>query len=192
MSKRLSLVTGEELIRKITEGERDLRRTTLMPRTDLTALDGYEAMLHYLREVGQDLRVNPILLEGAEFKQVVARGIYLPFARGKQVDLTGANLQGANLFNGYLVDIIAPDADFSNRADLGMADMRQGNLQRACWRGTNVWKTDYAEADIRNARELERAVALGDAHFYRTRVTPVDKAIIQAALASNELFQVAQ
>ena len=193
MSDSLNKMRGKEFVRKVLEGERDLRGIALSGGVNLNDCDGYEEMIGYLKANEQNLRSNPIQIDGSKFSYVTATGLFLPYVKAKETYFEGAILRDVNLFCGYLSSINARNANFSGaRADVGMAEFRGANLENVCWQGANCWRTDFAEADIRGARELDKAVLLGTANFYRTIVTPHEERLIREAVAANEMFDVRQ
>lgn len=78
----------------------------------------------------------------------------------------GANLYRANL-NGALLQ----------EADLSKADLRGADFTDALLIGTNFWFSD-----LRGARNLQGSKELKCANFYKTRVTPEERRIIEEAL----------
>ena len=116
MVTRPTYIKGEEFVRKILAGERDFSGITLEKFFDLAGHEGFGDMQEYLRKT--DLQTSPLILDDSELQYIKARGLYLPFVRGKEANLRGADLRGANLCGAHL------GGAYLCGAHLGMADLR--------------------------------------------------------------------
>lgn len=194
------LISGEELIRKIIEAERNFSQVRLAQGCDLSVLDGYQEMLDYLHAHEGEFCTDPVNISLSEFKKVRAPGLYLPYASGKGVSFRGADLSGVNFYSADLAGSDFRESELCSghkpkatktkkgAGDIGRADFNHSDLRGACLYGTTCYQTDFRWADLRGAQGLEDAKELGDAHFYKTVATPIEAGIILLARRQVELF----
>jgi uncharacterized protein YjbI with pentapeptide repeats len=212
MPTQLKKMKGEEFVEKILPPfeERDFSKIKLEEGFDLSGYEGFDELRNYLRR--QNLFDEPIIINGSDFRRVRAVGIYLPFVRGegaylsganlREAYLSGANLSGANLREAYLsgaylsgADLMVADLRVANLsganlrvANLKEANLRVANLKEAYLSGANLRETDLSGANLKDVKNLESAIGLEEAVFYKTRVTETEKRIIEEALKSRKLF----
>ena len=202
MVTRPTYIKGEEFVRKILAGERDFSGITLEKFFDLAGHEGFGDMQEYLRKT--DLQTSPLILDDSELQYIKARGLYLPFVRGKEANLRGADLRGANLCGAHLGGAYLCGAHLGGaylcgahlwEANLGGADLRgadlgEANLGEANLRGAYLGGAYLGMADLRGAKNPEATLAIEYADFYKTKVTDREKAIIEEALKRKQLFVV--
>lgn len=128
----------------------------------------------------------------------------LDSARLDMADLSEANLYRANLRKANLNEADLTEADLTEaclaratleRAILGQAKLNGAELWRANLMGANLYGADFdganldganlSRADIRNARNLESALSLGNARLNGTLVTKTEKEIIERLYGSE-------
>ena len=142
-------------------------------------------MQQYLRDREMDIRREPIVLDNSRLRYVNAAGIYLPFLRGVASDMTGANFRNGSFFSAYL-----KRARFAS-AVLAYTDLAETDFRCADLEGANCWKSEFAQTDLRNVRNLHKAKHLGDAHYHKTKINKTDKQVIESALLGRNLFDLA-
>ncbi len=103
-------ITKEQFITGIMNGERDYRNIRLTNAHFLDDEAQYKAFNEYLFWEADDLKRNPLILCGAEWNFVSAKGICLPFVqaqRGKfmNVDLRRAMLDYGNFERAHFEDV---------------------------------------------------------------------------------------
>ena len=214
MAKQLINMKGKEIIKKILSGERKFSGIKLEEGFNLSCHEDFGEIQEYLRR--QELSKNPLNITDSEFRFVIANGIYLPYTLGKRANLGGANLGGANLERAYLwkanlgrANLGGANLERANlwKANLGganlggaylwKANLGGANLERAYLWGANLdranlWKANLERAYLGNILNLETAINLNRAHFFETRVTKKEEAIIKEALRQTKLLIVEQ
>lgn len=160
-------MSGEEFVRKVLGGERDLSGIELEAGFGLSNYEGYNELQDYLR--GQNFEANPLVLTGSKLYGLQARGIHLPYLRAEMADFSEGDLSGADFWMANL-----------GRADFWMANLGGGNL---C--GANLRR-----ANLREVENLGSARGLDYANYNHTRVGIKEKRIIEEALRQRELFSV--
>ncbi|MEM4318499.1 MAG: pentapeptide repeat-containing protein [Candidatus Pacearchaeota archaeon] len=190
MVTQLIPMKGDELVKKILAGERDFSRIELEEGFNLADHESFEELQKYLTNANLDL--DPIIMDNSKLRGVVARNLYLPFFRGKEANLWGADLLGADLSGADLWRACLSGADLSGaylwRACLSGADLSGAYLWRADLWGADLWGADLSSAYLKNVKNLGKAVNLGHAIFYHTIVTEREKEIIERALKKKQLF----
>ena len=174
MAKQLINMKGKEIIKKILSGERKFSGIKLEEGFNLSGHEDFGEIQEYLRR--QELSKNPLNITDSEFRFVIANGIYLPYTLGKRANLGGANLGGAYLW----------------KANLGGANLERAYLWGANLDRANLWKANLERAYLGNILNLETAINLNRAHFFETRVTKKEEAIIKEALRQTKLLIVEQ
>ena len=154
--------------------------------------DGMQECLIYL----QNHEANPLLITGSQLRGVKARGIYLPFVKGKgasfrraelgEVNFEGADLEradfeGADLEGAYFLRAHLEKAHLQG-AHLEKAHLQGAHLQGAHLKRAHLKRADLERADLKGALHLKDALGLGTTHFLRTRVSKEQRAIIGKAL----------
>src|SRR5688572_13542862 len=108
----LTMLTADELVRRILAGERSFGGTQIpADKGNLAAAEGFAEMNAYL--LTQDLREQPIEAQGVDWRGLQAPGLYFLGSKLAGADLSGANLEGADL----------------RRADLTGGRLRDANLR---------------------------------------------------------------
>jgi len=171
-------MSGAEFVRKILSEEKDLSNIILEEGFDLSGYEGFEEMQNYLKN--ENLEEDPVLINNSEFISIKAKGLYLPYVKGKNAhlmyadlgdadlgdaDLENADLENANLGYADLWNANLRKADLRNArlrdANLGYADLWNANLENARLRNANLWNANLGNADLRNANlgcaDLENA-----------------------------------
>ena len=194
MAKQLINMKGKEIIKKILSGERKFSGIKLEEGFNLSGHEDFGEIQEYLRR--QELSKNPLNITDSEFRFVIANGIYLPYTLGKRANLGGANLERAYLWKANLGRANLGGANLE-RANLWKANLGGANLERAYLWGANLdranlWKANLERAYLGNILNLETAINLNRAHFFETRVTKKEEAIIKEALRQTKLLIVEQ
>lgn len=188
MASKLTPVKGEEFIKKILEGERDFRKIRLEEGFRLSEHSCFKILHDYIvKEAGcvsvqsiNHLKENPIDISGSEFKYLVAKGLYLPYTEGSNVDfsyadlsdglsgrfrrcteLEGSNFKNArfyktNLSFSYLRDVNFQDADLEN-ADIGCARLYHTAFNNANLRNVSFYITKFLEGSVLTGADVEGA-----------------------------------
>lgn len=176
---QLKSVKGEEFIKKVLEGERDFSGIKLEKRFDLSGHEGFGELQQYLK--AQDFEKRPIILENARLRYVKARGLYLPFVKARNADITGAEFREANLSHsdfGYGKFNYAhlENTELSNMnleyAILKMAHFTNSNLEYSNLKDALLVRTVFRDAnlsysDLRNTK-------IGWANFQNTNFEHAD------------------
>ncbi|MEM4702983.1 MAG: pentapeptide repeat-containing protein [Candidatus Pacearchaeota archaeon] len=190
MVTQLIPMKGDELVKKILAGERNFSRIKLEEGFNLSNHESFEELQKYLINAG--LYLNPIIIDNSELRGVVAKTLYLPFFRGREADLSGADLSEANLSGAYiwranLSRAYLSEANLSGayiwRANLSEAYLSEANLLRAYLSEANL-----SRADLKNVKNLAKTFNLEHAIFCYTIVTEREKKIIEKALQKKQLF----
>lgn len=142
MSRQKTVITADELLTRVMDGERDFALTRLSREDNgLSNIDGYDDLLLYLQT--HDLRAEPIDAHGADWSNLKAQGLFLPFARMTDSDLSGADFTNAD-FHG---------SDFSN-SNLRLAVLNGANLVASNLAGADLTKANLTGADLCEAHML--------------------------------------
>ena len=186
MTEKLIQITREEFVKKILAGEKDFPGIYLPDGTDLSDYEGFAELQEYLKN--QELKDNPINISGSQFRYIQAKGLYLPFVKGERANLSGANLSRAYLSRAYLSEAYLSEADLS-RADLSGADLSEADLSEANLSEADLSRANLSGADLREVKNLESVLGLGNVLFQETRVTKKEKEIILNAREKTQLFK---
>ncbi|MSQ24177.1 MAG: pentapeptide repeat-containing protein [Chloroflexi bacterium] len=124
-------ISVDEFIKKILAGERNLGAIQLAPGSDLAGNRDFAKLNTYLR--AQDLRNEPLALEGSDWQGLKAADFFIQFAK-----LPGVNLKGADLFGADL-----------RRSDLSGANMAGANVSRGVLANTRLMNGDLSSANLR-------------------------------------------
>ncbi len=156
MTIQLIRVRGEEFIRKILVGERDFSGIALEDNFDLSGSDSFDEMQRYLQS--QNLKEQPLHIEGSRFRQIKASGVYLPYTIGHGADFFGSVLRRVNLvrgrFNGTDFDFAdfayanLEKVDFSVFYGFSAGDTVHTRLWKANLQGSNIKGTDFEGANL--------------------------------------------
>lgn len=178
------LLTKENL--RSSEDDADVR--TVARAQTLTVLERADPthkriLLQFLYESHLISRDEPIInLTGAN----------LQGADLQRVNLEGAALEGAILIGANLQDAILPGANLQDanliEADLLRANLREADLQRAHFQGANLDKAELKEADLRKAKLLGEAKLLRKADLREADLQGTD--LQDADLRGADLFEV--
>lgn len=168
MTYKLTDMKGDEFVKKILEGERNFRNIRLEEGFDLSGHPSFMKMQNYLRrESGLDtspllgpgyeervspnhLRESPIDISNSELRHLIARGIYLPYTRGINADLSYSDLSG-----------IARDEHGRNFRGTNLS---YSDFENAIFYRVNLADSDFTGAKFRGAN-FENAV-LGTGSIY--------------------------
>ena len=164
----LKQMSSKEFIDKILNKERDFSSIKLYD-FNLSDHESFTELQSCLRQ--QNLKEEPVILNGSDLRYLRADGLYLPYVKARKARLLCAYLCNAELWNADF-----EEADLEE-AELWKADLRCANLEKAILRdadliSANLWKArlGYArliKADLRCAilreAELENAeIGLAD------------------------------
>ena len=180
-------MAGPEFVGKLLEGERSFIGIKLPKGYNLAGHEGYDELLKYLEK--QNLRENPVTIDGSLLIGLQAPDLYLPYVQGMRADLGGANLGGANLGRANLGRANLREANLG-RANLGRANLERADLGKANLWEANLERADLGKADLRGVINLNTTLYLGDAVFRDTVVTVVEQKIIKEVLESKRLFDI--
>jgi len=86
-------INGQDLIRRILEGERYFAGVVLEDNFNLIASPDFAELQKYLLK--QKFWSEPLIFSGSDFRKLIASGIYLPYLQADH-----ANFEEANLENG--------------------------------------------------------------------------------------------
>lgn len=179
MSDTLKSISGRELIQRILKGEKDFSRTRLSStEAPLNQEEGFEEMIAYLHK--QDLRNEPVIAEGADWKGLRAPGLFFPSTRFAGADLSGADLRNSDLRRAAFNDAKLQQANLEGatiihcrfmNTDLSGANMRGTDMYEAKLTGTVLRGTDLTFAQMPriglDGGDLTGA-AVGGANLYRS------------------------
>ena len=168
MAIQLKYMEGKEFVRQALSGERDFSKTRLEEGFDLSGYESFDELQKYLKN--QNLKENPFAIDYSQLKGVKAMGIYLPYVKGREADLEGANLGGAYLGGADLERAYLERADllgaYLGGANLGGANLEganlkgayieRANLKGAYLGGANIWEANLRGANLERT-DLERA-----------------------------------
>lgn len=182
MVKKLKKIKAAEFIKKILAGERDFSGIELPQETKLNS-EQTKILNAYLKS--QDLKSNPIILRGScLWKFNTIKGIYLPFtdfgeASVQYSDLFEADLESANFRKAELEGTDFSYADLSN-ANFEHARLSEAVFKHSCLRGANfnlayIIGANFKRADLRDAKNLDRALEIEEAYFKQTTVSKKDE-----------------
>ncbi len=166
MTTSTTTMTAQEFMRKVMDGERELPGIHLPDgKNDFTQdKAAFEAFNAYMR--GQELRANPVVAEGSDWRGVKAPGAFLQFTKLPKSDLRGAFLHAAELRR----------ADFTESqlqgADLSLANMMVSVLQRADLSDCILRGVDLYEASMAGA--VFHRADLSNAYFMRLNFKEAD------------------
>ncbi len=205
MVEKLIPMDGDELVRKLLDGERSFRGIVIPDGYNMKDHEGYGEVLAYLRSA--DLEQNPVNIEGSRLYGLRAHKLFLPYicatgaslgdAKLYEAVLSGSKLDktksaGIRLAGAHLDGVDFSGADLENtvfsEANLEKADLNRANLQ-ASWLedshvdGANFEGAWLVGANMVNVSGLDTSKNLGSAKFSgNTLVTRKEKAIIEKLL----------
>ncbi|MEX2599002.1 MAG: pentapeptide repeat-containing protein, partial [Dehalococcoidia bacterium] len=148
------------------DGERDFTGTR-MPEDQGRFTDDAAALAAFNEYMkAQDLRANPLLAEGSDWRGVQAPGAFLQFIKIPRSDLRGANLRNAELRRADLTE------SQLQGSDLGGVNLMVSNLQRAdlsdCFmRGVDLYEAGLAGASFQRSD-------MSNAYFMRLNFKEAD------------------
>ena len=150
MTTTLTEISAAELVKRVLAGERDFASTRIAPdKGDFTKADGFQELNSYLPT--QDLRENPVIATGADWRGVKAAGLFLNAFKAAGINLEGADLR---------------DADF-RRSDLSGADLRNADVSGTTFVGCRLMEADFTDATM-------RAVDLYEANLSKGKLVNAD------------------
>ncbi len=173
----------DELVKRVLGGERQFK-IRLPDGSDLSGHERYPELQEYLRK--QNLERTPLDFSGSQLVGVNAKGLYLPYVRGVETNLYGANLEEAHLWRAHLNEAYLRRANF-NGAHLEEAHLLGVNLYEANLYGAHLEKADFGWADLRGVVGLSRAKGLDEAHFLMTVVGEAEELVIRRAQPGAKL-----
>ena len=157
MAGTLTTISPNDLVKKLMDGERDFS-STRMPsgKSSLQDQEGYSELNEYLR--GQDLRSDPVSAEGSDWRGLRARGFALQAGKLAGINLSNADLRGADFRRGEFTNADLHEADLAG-AFLSNARSQEADLTGAVLRGADLYEANLTGASLRGA-DLTRAVLL--------------------------------
>ena len=206
MTNVLTEISAAEMVKRLLDGERDFASTRIASdKGDFSKTEGFEALNRYLPT--QDLRENPIIITGADWKGVKAAGLFLNAVKAAGINLEGADLRNADVSGTTFVGCRLMEADFTDAimrgVDLYEANLSKGklvncDLTRAYTLRLNLGEVDMTNAtmtdanlyrsDLRGAIGLETVRDLGTCQFKHTAVTSRERDVILAAMEALPRF----
>lgn len=150
-----------EFMGQVMQGERYFSNWKFQPGIDITRLPLYSDFKTYVQGNEKALKDEPIILDGAELKNILARGLYLPGVHAVGTNFEGSDLSGANFSGGNLEDVILIDTKMT-KINLKDADIRNGIIIRtkrdgsingygANFKGCYATKATFRNACLENA-----------------------------------------
>lgn len=131
------------------DGERDFSSTELSPEeSSLDGIDGYDDLLLYLQT--RDSRAEPINAQNAKWSGLKARGIFLPFGKMANADLSGADLRDSEFRRADLSNCNLKGSLLSG-ASMIVCNLQKADLTDAKLRGTDMYEASVTGASLRNA-----------------------------------------
>lgn len=188
MATKLKQMKGEEFVKKILESETDFTKIELEKNFNLNGYDGsherFKEIQDYFKNKKslKDIQESSLILNFSDFSYIKARDLFLPYLNAEGTNFTGADFMGA-----HFLYIDFRDANLTG-ADLGFARLWGGDFERAIFIDTNLWGADLWLANLKYAKNLEDAKNLDSAHFLHTKVTELERIIIERALLNKEYF----
>lgn len=158
-------MSGEELVRKLLEDERDFTGIVLEGGFDLSGHPAFSELQehfdrrkdHYTGDV-ESYWQSPITFDAAILMGLVAKGLRLPVLRAEgaildDADFTGADLRGSYLQHARLYDVNFQGANLStilSNTNHGYrnTDLRFGRFLRTKSRGTKYDGANFQNADM--------------------------------------------
>lgn len=210
----LKYMFGENFIKKILNHERDFSGILLEKNFNLFEHDAFEEIQNYFK--AEDLKNNPITIEDSYIRGLKARGLFLPYLNAKSAHLEGLYLTEANLHNSDFSNTIFKNNDSVNgnfqetnfsytqfdktyflKSDFSgvtqNTNFYKAIVKRTSFQKSNLGNVDFKDtrfiyANLRNIENLEKAINLESAKFYRTQVTKKDKKIINRKIRNGFLI----
>lgn len=191
-------VSSAEFITRVLAGERNFAGLVLADHADLCGDTRFTQLQEYLK--GADLAQQPLDLSGARAVGLMADGLHCPGLRAAGADLRGARLLGANLAGAVLTGAILrhacvatanlAQADFSNadlrNADCSLTVATGAKLAGADVEVTTLEFTNWAKADLRGIRNLDRARFTASVNYQMVTIGPAEKEHIRQALWAQD------
>ncbi len=185
-SVELRPITADEIMR-ILSGRRDFSRR-VGRNLNLSGHPSFRVLREYL--INDYFRENPITIEDSNFQGLIARDLHMPYLRGVNANLEGADLKGARLYQANLKGARLQGADLSlanlEGVTLHMADLRGVSLRKTELREAQLYGADLREADFTDANLY--GVRFGGADL-RGSVGLWDNPWIQAAIFGEGEFE---
>src|SRR3989344_8855706 len=157
---------GDEFFLKLYDLEKDLRNIKLENRICLHSHEGYFELLEKLK--AQNLKKEPFDFSFSVLHGLIAFNLHLPYSRCWFADFSKVNLFGSDFSK----------ADFSH-ANLSEANFSDATMIGADFASTNIYRAYFFKTSLYGARNLEKAVNLYDATFFRVGVTKKEKRSIE-------------
>ena len=98
MNNGLINLSGNDLVRKILEGERDFSSIILEHSFNINLHEAFEELDKYLKQNHGELSSNPINICYSQFNDLNATGILLPHTLGVRANFEGGSLYGTDLW----------------------------------------------------------------------------------------------
>jgi uncharacterized protein YjbI with pentapeptide repeats len=136
MSRR-KIISGEEFVGKILNGERDFKNTRFLRRNKLDdrKTEGYKELRSYLFNLSDyEQKENPILLDGAYFSYVWLKGLWMPYVSAKKT-----------IFNRCkIIDSVFEKGDFRD-AIFKWTDLNKGTFDECLFEGAVLYPKVFYE-----------------------------------------------
>lgn len=179
MVTQLKQIKGEEFISKILEGQTGFYDLEFEGGFSITSHKRFAELDSYLR---QHNHLNyPFVLNRSMFRNVVARGLYMPHLQALETDFSGTILDDSQLDNALL-----------KAAKLSGVSLIRTNLRTACLMYADLLnailiETDLRGADLVDVKNLPSAQFIETAVYFRTRADPSNIRTIKEALDGKVL-----
>jgi len=153
MTKDLVVVTGEEFVRRVLEGERDFSGIRLEEGYDL----GRHPELHDYLGAQRRMKKDPLIVTGSVFKGLKARDLEVHGMEAEGAEFEGASLEGAFLSGNFNNAEFRGDCNL-NHAEFFMAQLANAGFYDIQMQGVRIANSGLKEATFRYAQ-------LTNAHF---------------------------
>ncbi|MEX2430630.1 MAG: pentapeptide repeat-containing protein, partial [Dehalococcoidia bacterium] len=143
MTTSTTTLSAQEFMRKAMDGERQFQGIRLPEgQNDFTQdAAALQAFNKYMR--AQDLRTDPVIADGADWRGAHAQGLVLPYSKLPKADLRGADLREADVRRTDFTEAQLQGSDVSMATLVG-ARLQGADLSDAVMRATDLYEAGTA------------------------------------------------
>ena len=142
---QLIYMKGEELVKKILEGERDFSKIELEEGFNFNTAKGYTEMQEFLKNY-KNLESEPLNFNYSKLINIHARNIYFPFVQAIETNFFGSNLRNSNFQNSKL------KSSNLRKTILRSLNGKKANLTKTNLTKTNLYRANLTEANLNHAK----------------------------------------
>lgn len=179
---KLKEISGKKFMEEILDGRRRFEYVEIEPGSDFSKYAGAPEILNLFDR--SDQSKNPFVLNYSKFSHIKTEGLNLQCLNAYQTEFIETDFS-----NTYLnwANLLSSDFTGANlrKAELIQAELYDVNLRRANLERTNLNCAKLYGIDLREVKNLDKAIWLEAAVYRNVKVTRAEKRIIMKRLESN-------